>query len=45
MLYIIDFKYGKRVEVESEDNSQMMCYAIGALELFNSLYDIEESAE
>ena len=41
-LYIIDFKYGKGVEVESEDNSQMMCYAIGALELFNSLYDIEE---
>ena len=42
MLYIIDFKYGKGVEVESEDNSQMMCYAIGALELFNNLYDIEE---
>ena len=42
MLYIIDFKYGKGVEVESEDNSQMMCYAIGALELFDNLYDIEE---
>lgn len=40
-LYIIDFKYGKGVEVESEDNPQMMCYAIGALELFDKLYDIE----
>ena len=41
ILYIIDFKYGKGVEVESEDNPQMMCYAIGALELFGKLYDIE----
>ncbi len=40
-LYIIDFKYGKGVEVDSEDNPQMMCYAIGALELFDKLYDIE----
>ena len=40
-LYIIDFKYGKGVEVDSEDNPQMMCYAIGALELFDRLYDIE----
>ena len=40
-LYIVDFKYGKGVEVDSEDNPQMMCYAVGALELFNNLYDIE----
>ena len=40
-LYIFDFKYGKGVEVESENNTQMMCYAVGALELFDSLYDIE----
>ena len=40
-LYIFDFKYGKGVEVESENNPQMMCYAVGALELFDSLYDIE----
>ena len=40
-LYIFDFKYAKGVEVESENNPQMMCYAVGALELFDSLYDIE----
>ena len=40
-LHIIDFKYGKGVEVDSEDNPQMMCYAVGALELFDNLYDIE----
>lgn len=40
-LYIIDFKYGKGVEVDSEDNPQMMCYAVGALELFDKLYNIE----
>lgn len=40
-LYIIDFKYGKGVEVDSNENPQMMCYAIGALELFNNLYNIE----
>ena len=40
-LYIFDFKYGKGVEVESECNPQMMCYAVGALELFDRLYDIE----
>lgn len=41
-LHIIDFKYGRGVLVESEHNSQMMLYALGALELFDSLYDIEE---
>ncbi len=41
-LHIIDFKYGKGVEVSAEDNSQMMCYALGALNLFDSLYDISK---
>jgi len=40
-LYIIDFKYGVGVLVEAEKNSQMLCYAIGALELFDGIYDIE----
>lgn len=41
ILYIIDFKYGKGVEVSAENNPQMMLYALGALELFDSLYDIQ----
>ncbi len=40
-LTVIDFKYGKGVLVEAENNPQMMCYALGALGLFDSLYDIE----
>lgn len=39
-LKIVDFKYGKGIKVSAENNSQMMLYALGALELFDSLYDI-----
>ena len=42
LLYIIDFKYGQGVLVEAEENPQMMLYALGALRLFDALYDIEE---
>lgn len=40
-LHIVDFKYGRGVLVEAEDNPQMMLYALGALELFDYLYDID----
>ena len=40
-LNIIDFKYGKGVEVSAVDNSQLKCYALGAYALFSDLYDIE----
>lgn len=39
-LQIIDYKHGLGILVEAEDNSQMMCYALGALELFDGIYDI-----
>lgn len=42
VLHIVDFKYGQGVEVSAENNSQMKLYALGALELFNSLYDIKK---
>ena len=42
LLHIIDFKYGQGVLVEAEENPQMMLYALGALRLFDSLYDITE---
>ena len=41
VLTVIDFKYGKGVAVEAEWNPQMMLYGLGALELFDALYDIE----
>lgn len=42
LLHVIDFKYGQGILVEAEDNPQMMLYALGALELFDAIYDIEE---
>lgn len=41
-LHIVDFKYGRGVLVEAENNPQMQLYALGALEIFDSLYDISE---
>lgn len=40
-LFVVDFKYGKGVPVSAEWNPQMMLYALGALYLFDVLYDIE----
>lgn len=39
-LHIIDFKYGQGVLVDAYDNPQMKCYALGALDSYDSLYDI-----
>ena len=41
-LHIIDFKYGMGVLVDATDNPQMKCYALGALAIYDSLYDIKE---
>lgn len=41
-LHIIDFKYGMGVLVEAEDNPQMKLYALGALVVYDALYDIRE---
>ena len=41
LLHIIDFKYGLGVLVDAEENPQMMLYALGALQLFDALYDID----
>ena len=40
-LHIVDYKYGRGVLVEAEDNPQMKLYALGALEIFDCLYDID----
>lgn len=41
-LHIIDFKYGMGVLVSAEQNPQMMLYALGALNVYDPLYDIDE---
>ena len=40
-LQIIDYKHGLGVLVSAEENPQMQCYALGALELFDHIYDID----
>lgn len=42
ILNIVDYKHGKGVEVSAENNPQMKLYALGALELFDCLYDISK---
>lgn len=42
VLHIIDYKHGLGVLVEATNNSQLFCYALGALEIFDDLYDINE---
>lgn len=41
VLKICDYKHGRGVEVSATENPQMMCYALGALELFDDIYDID----
>lgn len=42
VLTVIDFKYGLGVLVSAEENTQMMCYALGALSMFDDIYDIRQ---
>lgn len=41
-LHVRDLKYGRGVQVFAEENEQLMLYALGALDEFDLLYDIEE---
>ena len=38
---IVDYKHGKGIEVSAERNPQMMCYALGCVQMFDGLYDID----
>ncbi len=42
VLEVIDYKNGLGILVDADNNSQMMCYALGALMAFDGLYDIKE---
>ena len=41
LIHIVDYKHGRGVKVNSTNNPQMMLYALGALELFDGIYDID----
>ncbi|MDW7670579.1 MAG: DUF2800 domain-containing protein [Bacillota bacterium] len=40
MIEVIDFKYGQGIAVHAEGNPQMRLYALGALDLYDTLYAI-----
>ena len=39
---VIDLKYGKGLRVSAKENSQLMLYALGALDEFGLMYDIQD---
>ncbi len=41
LLTIVDYKHGLGVVVNAENNPQMRCYALGALDTYGSLYNIK----
>lgn len=41
VIHVVDFKYGLGVLVEADHNSQMMLYGLGALDLYDGIYDIK----
>ena len=43
-LLVADFKYGKGVKVEADNNSQMQLYALGAWKKFSLIYDVKTIA-
>jgi hypothetical protein len=41
ILQVCDYKHGMGILVSAEKNPQMQCYALGALELFDGIYDLD----
>jgi len=41
-IHVLDFKYGRGIPVPVEHNPQLRCYAIGALNLFEGIAEIEQ---
>ena len=39
---IIDFKYGQGIRVNAKDNSQLRCYALGVIQMFDEIFDFSE---
>lgn len=40
-LHVIDLKYGQGIVVQAEENPQMKLYALGALDIYDGLYDFK----
>ena len=41
ILHVIDLKFGLGVIVNAENNSQLRCYGLGGLALFDGIYDVK----
>ena len=41
-LHVIDYKHGQGILVGAHENTQLMLYGLGALDLFYGIYDIEK---
>lgn len=41
-LHVIDFKYGKGIKVDAEENPQMKLYSLGAYEQYGMFYSIQK---
>ncbi len=41
-VHICDYKHGAGVFVDATDNVQMKCYALGVIDMFDAIFDIEE---
>ena len=40
-MHVIDYKHGLGILVSAVENPQLKCYGLGALELFDGIYDID----
>jgi hypothetical protein len=40
-IHVCDYKHGQGILVDAENNPQMMLYALGALGIFDGIYDID----
>ena len=40
-MHVIDYKHGLGILVSAVENPQMKCYRLGALGLFDGIYDID----
>ncbi len=41
-IHLVDLKYGTGLIVEAEENTQLMLYGLGCLQLFDGIYDIKK---
>lgn len=41
-LHVIDLKYGQGIVVQAKENPQMKLYALGALDIYDGLYDFQK---